>query len=221
MSGIVGSRLNIKGSGLVGSLGTDGQVFTSSGAGAGAVYEDGGGAWSLIKSQTITSSTASMLWIDGTNDVVLDNTYKCYVLLMTDYLASADESDLDVQISTDTGSSYETSGYFSIGAEGYTGGAGTGANHLSYTDSMVARNHVGNATTETIQGQLWIYNPSSTASYPTMGWQFFFAEGGDGMARAINGAGGYRTATAYDGFKIIPSTGTIVNLQASLYGITT
>jgi len=40
MSGIVGSRLNTRGSGLVGSLGTDGQVFTSSGAGAGAVYED-------------------------------------------------------------------------------------------------------------------------------------------------------------------------------------
>ena len=41
MSGIVGSRLNIRGSGLVGSLGTDGQVFTSSGAGVGAVYEAG------------------------------------------------------------------------------------------------------------------------------------------------------------------------------------
>ena len=39
MSGIVGSRLNIRGSGLVGSLGTDGQVFTSAGAGVGAVYE--------------------------------------------------------------------------------------------------------------------------------------------------------------------------------------
>ena len=45
MSGIVGSRLNIRGSGLVGSLGTDGQIFTSSGAGAGAVFEaaPGGG----------------------------------------------------------------------------------------------------------------------------------------------------------------------------------
>ena len=39
MSGIVGSRFNTRGSGLVGSLGTDGQVFTSSGAGAGAVFE--------------------------------------------------------------------------------------------------------------------------------------------------------------------------------------
>jgi hypothetical protein len=39
MSGIVGSRLNNRGSGLIGSLGTDGQVLTSSGAGAGAVFE--------------------------------------------------------------------------------------------------------------------------------------------------------------------------------------
>jgi len=43
MSGIVGSRFNIRGSGLVGSLGTDGQVFTSSGAGAGAVFEAAAG----------------------------------------------------------------------------------------------------------------------------------------------------------------------------------
>jgi len=41
MSGIVGSRLNNRGSGLVGSLGTDGQVLTSSGAGKSAVFEAG------------------------------------------------------------------------------------------------------------------------------------------------------------------------------------
>jgi len=43
MSGIVGSRFNIRGSGLVGSLGTDGQVFTSAGAGKSAVFEAVGG----------------------------------------------------------------------------------------------------------------------------------------------------------------------------------
>ena len=43
MSGIVGSRLNNRGSGLIGSLGTDGQVLTSSGAGVGAVYEAAAG----------------------------------------------------------------------------------------------------------------------------------------------------------------------------------
>jgi hypothetical protein len=56
MSGIVGSRLNIRGSGLVGSLGTDGQVFTSSGAGAGAVYEAAaGGHGEAVDSWEFTS----------------------------------------------------------------------------------------------------------------------------------------------------------------------
>ena len=41
MSGIVGSKLNIRGSGRIAKLGTDGQVLTSSGAGEPANYEDG------------------------------------------------------------------------------------------------------------------------------------------------------------------------------------
>ena len=57
MSGIVGSRLNIRGSGLVGSLGTDGQVFTSSGAGAGAVYETAAGGGKIVQVTTGTSTT--------------------------------------------------------------------------------------------------------------------------------------------------------------------
>ena len=39
MSGIVGSRLNSRGSGIVGNLGTDGQILLSSGAGTSAVFE--------------------------------------------------------------------------------------------------------------------------------------------------------------------------------------
>jgi len=59
MSGIVGSRLNNRGSGLIGSLGTDGQVLTSSGTGAGAVFEAAAGGVSGMTSDgtdiTITS----------------------------------------------------------------------------------------------------------------------------------------------------------------------
>ena len=50
MSGIVGSKVNHRGSGLVAKLGTDGQVFTSSGAGVSQAFEAaaGGGAWEYI-----------------------------------------------------------------------------------------------------------------------------------------------------------------------------
>ena len=40
MSGIIGSRLNVRGSGLVSKLGTDGQVLTSAGAGIQSAFED-------------------------------------------------------------------------------------------------------------------------------------------------------------------------------------
>jgi hypothetical protein len=59
MSGIVGSKLNIRGSGRIAKLGTDGQVLTSAGAGVSAVYEDaaGGGLdWqSVVTGSTLTA----------------------------------------------------------------------------------------------------------------------------------------------------------------------
>ena len=57
MSGIVGSRFNTRGSGLVGSLGTDGQVFTSSGAGASAVFEAAAAGGKIL--QVITAVDTS------------------------------------------------------------------------------------------------------------------------------------------------------------------
>ena len=58
MSGIVGSRLNNRGSGLIGSLGTDGQVLTSSGAGAGAVFEAAAGGGKILQVAIGTDTAA-------------------------------------------------------------------------------------------------------------------------------------------------------------------
>ena len=58
MSGIVGSKINIRGSGIVAQLGTDGQVLTSAGAGIAAEYEDfaAGVSWqSVVTGSTMTA----------------------------------------------------------------------------------------------------------------------------------------------------------------------
>ena len=89
MSGIVGSKLNIRGSGLVGSLGTDGQHLLSAGAGKTNVFETaaaGGKISQMIstqldveQSETSTSfvaitgvtaditpsATSSKVWVQG------------------------------------------------------------------------------------------------------------------------------------------------------------
>jgi hypothetical protein len=64
MSGIVGSSHNIRGSGVVSKLGTDGQVFTSAGAGVKQTYEAAGGgklvdfAFSNNGAETTINSTS-------------------------------------------------------------------------------------------------------------------------------------------------------------------
>ena len=60
MSGIIGSKLNIRGSGRVAKLGTDGQVLTSAGAGVSAVYEDaaGGTSWQSVETGSTMTAVA-------------------------------------------------------------------------------------------------------------------------------------------------------------------
>jgi len=61
MSGIVGSKLNIRGSGRIAKLGTDGQVLTSSGPGVQANYEDaaGGGLdWQSVETGSTMTAVA-------------------------------------------------------------------------------------------------------------------------------------------------------------------
>jgi len=71
MSGITGSKLNIRGSGLIAKLGTDGQVLTSAGAGLAAAFEDiaGGISWQAIETgSTMTAVAGNGYWIDTSSN---------------------------------------------------------------------------------------------------------------------------------------------------------
>jgi len=60
MSGIIGSKLNIRGSGRIAKLGTDGQVLTSSGAGEAAAFEDAatGISWQSVETGATFTAVA-------------------------------------------------------------------------------------------------------------------------------------------------------------------
>ena len=45
-----------------------------------------GGSWTLIKTQTVSSSVAAVDFINGTSDVVLDNTYESYLIICSQFL---------------------------------------------------------------------------------------------------------------------------------------
>ena len=71
MSGIIGSKINIRGSGRIAKLGTDGQVLTSSGAGVAANYEDiaAGISWQAVETgSTMTAVAGEGYWVDTTSN---------------------------------------------------------------------------------------------------------------------------------------------------------
>ena len=109
MSGIVGSRLNIRGSGLVGSLGTDGQVLTSSGAGVGAVYEAaaaGGKVGQVVWDDMATSytTTTDTYGDSGLSIAITPSADTSYLWVICSYTVqlygnnTATKPDADIQI---------------------------------------------------------------------------------------------------------------------------
>ena len=163
MSGIVGSRLNIRGSGLVGSLGTDGQVFTSAGAGAGAVFEDaaGGGAWTFISKVTISDDTE----IDIESGI--DSTYPLYCFSFNNIKIATDEGYLLGRVKTDafqTGSDYQ---YVNTDtrANGSVFDNGTGESTSATSMQIQNPNGQGAAATESFNHLVYLAHPSNTTYY--------------------------------------------------------
>jgi len=71
MSGLIGSKLNIKSSGRVAKLGTDGQVLTSAGVGVTAAFEDlaAGISWqTIVTGSTMTAVAGNGYWINTTSN---------------------------------------------------------------------------------------------------------------------------------------------------------
>jgi hypothetical protein len=126
------------------------------------------GSMVFIKKLT-ASSSATLSFVDGSSDVVLDNTYKEYVFTFKDIHPATDQVYLQFQGNAAGGSGYNetiTSSSFrsqhsedgSAGEVGYkTDGdqaQGTGFQYISRS--------VGNDNDQTIAGYLHLFNPSST-----------------------------------------------------------
>ena len=196
--------------------GTANQILTSDGTDI--AWQDaagGGGSWVKIKTQTITSATASMAFIHGTGDVVFDNTYRRYVLMFDDCRPSSDNVDLKLEYYQ--GSAYLTSGYQTSAAHihGATSGMYTGTAYAALLNAC------GSAASESTYGETHFQSPSVSGTKPSSYsiWKSMFNAGGESNTHLSSG--GHNTAGAITGFRLIFSSGNIANLQATLYGITT
>ena len=220
MSGIVGSRLNIRGSGLVGSLGTDGQVFTSSGAGAGAAFEDaaGGGAFVLLGKDASNTSATSYSF-----DTFDNGTYKGYLVVVDLWTSNSDGTGIYLRVrnaSGDiTGSNYYGCHYGRTFASGSTSvkeekvwGASTSA-----TVGWGVADSADNLVDFPSESFIWFTNITSD-SMPMYHWQTQSWDG-ESAKRDVTGTGVYKAKEDIRGFTLY-SSGTHSLGTVSTYGIT-
>jgi len=128
-----------------------------------------GGSMVFIKKLT-ASSSATLSFVDGSSNVVLDSTYKEYMFILKDIHPSNDADILQFNVSIDGGSNYNvaktTTFYRAYHAEagnsaalGYETGSdlaqGTGGQRL--TEALI-----GNDNDQSAAGYLHLFNPSST-----------------------------------------------------------
>jgi len=216
MSGIVGSRFNIKGSGLVGSLGTDGQVFTSSGAGAGAIYEDaGGGDVVKLSQQIVTSAVTTINFVDGTDGADFSSTYK-YHLMLVDAEPTGSSGQLGCfRLSTDTGSNWLATGYTGESFRSYYSG---GTSRSATTDfiikyeSNVADDADNRCCLATYFWKMVDGTVVTAASGAGVGTQ------SPVQVNSAYGAGIHRTIAAHDGIQFLFDSGDVEEANVTLYG---
>ena len=182
------------------------------------------GAMTLIKSQT-ASSSSTISFVDGTSDVVLDNTYPIYLFKFINIHPATNETKFQVNMSIDSGSNYNvtktTSMFRAYNAETEAASAVTyyaGGDLSQSTGFQYLTLGIGNANDANASGYLYLFNPSSTIFS-----KHFIARTSEnyvGTYSLDNFVSGYcNTSSAVDAVQFAMSSGNIDAGTIKLYGI--
>ena len=178
----------------------------------------------LIKTLT-ASSSATLSFVNGASDVVLDSTYKTYVFKFINIHPASNDVDLTFNGSADTGSNYNvtktTTFFHSYHNEAGTDtslGYDTNSDLAQSTAFQIIHQGVGNGNDNCSAGSLRLFNPSST----TFVKHFIIrsnrlSSGGFSVDTYV--AGYFNTTSAVDAIQFKLSSGNIDAGDICLYGI--
>ena len=188
----------------------------------------GAGAMKLIKTIDSDGSDATISFVDGASDVVLDNTYRTYVFELIGIHPESNDAYLKFQCSTDGGSNYNTTCTSGFTAA-YNLEDASGAGGPSYDTNLDLQQATGfasigyggsNLADACEVSQLWLFNPSDTTYVKN-----FFLIGNGNLKNAIHGnnhcfsAGYFNTTSAIDAIQFKYASDEIQGGSIKMYGI--
>jgi len=176
--------------------------------------------------KTLTASSSSTLsFVDGSSDVVLDNTYPIYLFKFINVHCATDDTQFQFNMSTDSGSNYNVTKTSTFFLAQHSENDDTA--QLAYNDSHDLAQGTGfqtialaqgNANDESISGELWLFGLSSTTFIK------HFMSNVNNVAyvdRSFNNysAGYGNTTSAVDAIQFKMSSGNLNSGKIKLYGI--
>jgi len=182
------------------------------------------GTYTFIKKLT-ASSSATLSFVDGSSDVVLDDTYKEYLFTFNNIHPATDNTKITFQGSTNTGSSYgvalSSTRFYAYHTEGdatptfeYDASEDL-ANSTSYQNASAAS---GNDNDHNLSGYLHLFEPSSTTFVKNFIIETNSTHGNDAALHAFT-AGFFNTTSAIDAIQFKMDSGNIDAGDICLYGI--
>ena len=181
------------------------------------------GAMTLIKEQT-ASSSATISFVNGTSDVVLDSTYPIYLFKCINMHPASDNQKFNVNFTTD-GTNWNVTKTTSLfraqhdEADTDTSLAyDTGDDTAQGTGDQMLNTEIGADNDQCSSGELWLFNPSSTTFVKQFMSNFNGVMNIDYSNQDIM-AGYCNTTSAVTGARFLFASGNIDAGTIKLYGI--
>ena len=182
------------------------------------------GSMTFIKKLT-ASSSATLSFVDGSDGVVLDDTYKEYVFTFNNIHPATDGTNFTFQGNASGGSGYNetiTSTYFRAvhnEADSASGLAYDGSfDQAQGTAFQMLSPNIGTDNDQSVSGQLIIFNPSSTTFVKHFISNSNIYQASD-YCTTPHVAGYFNTTSAIDEIQFKMSSGNIDAGDICLYGI--
>ena len=185
----------------------------------------GSGAMELIKTLT-ASSSGTLSFVDGSSDVVLDNTYRTYIFKFINIHPSA-QAAFSFNGSIDSGSNYNvTKTTTAFNAAHKEDGTSTNLGYESSYDIAQGTGFLSldqeNLATDNdngLAGEMWLFNPSSTTYVKHFISRCPHNASSGVWANDTHVAGYFNTTSAIDAVQFKMGSGNIDSGTIKLYGI--
>lgn len=201
------------------TVGSNDQVLVSSStATEGLEWQKRGSDDNLVLLETITLSNDASV----TTSATIDGTYVNYMIEIIELIPATDSSKLKIQFS-EAGGSLLTASTYSYTSKGNDtnrvntddGAASVGFGYLSSNATTV---DLSNVSSESFCARIDVFNPSSTATNPSIvAHTGYWGEGTDIIAATVSV--GYKSAKAIDAYKFFMDSGNLTSGTIKIYGV--